>query len=402
MPPCKATGNNGKSIWIDPEVVAFLDGLIDKKTTHQSGNGWKPTVWPEIVSLVQAANPTADPKKDQVKSSEKPGPVPFRQEVGWDDEENDATATAEFIETFIKANGPKYTKCFKKPCPFYTKLNEIFDGLVNKATGEHVVHLSGDKRKLGKKSNALKKAPAPATAETSVAALGDSSEKENNVVEVDKGQGGSKGKGRAVFDDELSMSPREKVTRKRERAISDDDNTPQGQLHKHKNPIQVLAAWRIAMPKPAHSSQKSVKTLSAAMGTPIITSEDLSYIDKVINILKDKSLLPPNPKGQLFRIVCQKQSGDPGLICYLIVKEDYMHCKILSSLLLPTGLGQEVVLIDPRMHSKKVVQGTGHIDHQSLLLVAYLRGDGQYLEMTLWDAKNVLNDVAELSVLQIE
>ncbi|KAJ7789117.1 hypothetical protein B0H14DRAFT_3503405 [Mycena olivaceomarginata] len=386
MPPCKATGNNGKSIWIDPEVVAFLDGLIDKKTTHQSGNGWKPTVWPEIVALVQAANPTADPKKDQVKSSEKPGPVPFRQEVGWDDEENDATATAEFIETFIKANGPKYTKCFKKPCPFYTKLNEIFDGLVNKATGEHVVHLSGDKRKLGKKSNALKKAPAPATAETSVAALGDSSEKENNVVEVDKGQGGSKGKGRAVFDDELSMSPREKVTRKRERAISDDDNTPQAQLHKHKKSDSSTRSMAHRNAEASPQLTKSVKTLSAAMGMPIITSEDLSYIDKVINILKDKSLLPPNPKGQLFRIVCQKQSGDPGLICYLIVKEDYMHCK----------------LIDPRMHSKKVVQGTGHIDHQSLLLVAYLRGDGQYLEMTLWDAKNVLNDVAELSVLQIE
>jgi hypothetical protein len=42
---------------------------------------------------------------------------------------------------------------------------------------------------------------------------------------------------------------------------------------------------------------KSVETLSAAMRKPIITSEDLSYINKVIDILKDKSLLPPNPKG---------------------------------------------------------------------------------------------------------
>jgi hypothetical protein len=64
MPPRKADGDDGKAIWIDPEVVALLDGLIDKKTTHQSGNGWKPTIWPEIVALVQAANPAADPKKD--------------------------------------------------------------------------------------------------------------------------------------------------------------------------------------------------------------------------------------------------------------------------------------------------------------------------------------------------
>jgi hypothetical protein len=104
-----------------------------------------------------------------------------------------------------QANGPKYTKCFKKPCPFYTKLNELFDGLVNKATGEHVVHLSSGKQKLAKKSNAPKMALAPATEEVPIAALGDNSEVENEVVDVDKGEGGSKGKGRAVFDDELSM-----------------------------------------------------------------------------------------------------------------------------------------------------------------------------------------------------
>jgi hypothetical protein len=83
MPPRKADGDDGKAIWIDPEVVALLDGLIDKKTTHQSGNGWKPTIWPEIVALVQAANPAADPKKDQVKCISKinyvrsPSRLPF-------------------------------------------------------------------------------------------------------------------------------------------------------------------------------------------------------------------------------------------------------------------------------------------------------------------------------------
>ncbi|KAJ7846852.1 hypothetical protein B0H14DRAFT_2583895 [Mycena olivaceomarginata] len=364
MPPRKADSDDGKAVWIDPEVIALLNGLISKKSTHQSGNGWKPTVWPEIVALVQAANPAADPKKDQVKCISK---INYLQKclgqylfvkkysgVGWDDEDNHATATVEFIETFIKANGPKYTKCFKKPCPFYTKLNELFDGLVNKATGEHVVHLGGNKRKSAKKSNAPKKVLAPATEEMSVAALGDDSEKENDVVEVDKGEGGSKGKGRAVFDDELSMSnfdatksPREKASRKRGRAISDDDNdnTPPARLHKRQKSDSSSRSTARHNAEAGSQLAKSVETLSAAMGKPIITSEDLSYVDKVIDILKDKSLLPPDPKGRLFRIVCQKLSGDAGLARCLIVEEDYTRRKgLLEGILEDVG---QIIPEDP-------------------------------------------------------
>ncbi|KAJ7879050.1 hypothetical protein B0H14DRAFT_2566993 [Mycena olivaceomarginata] len=190
MPPRKANSDDGKAIWINLEVVVLLD------------------------VPVQAANPAANPKKDQLQKCL--GQYLFIKKysgVGWDDEENHAMVTAEFIETFIKVNSPKYTKFFKKPCPFYIKLNELFHGLVNKATGEHVVHL------------------APAMEEMSVAALGDDLEKENNVVEVDKWEGSSKGKGRAGFNDELSMSSCEKATRKRECVISDDnDDTPQARL----------------------------------------------------------------------------------------------------------------------------------------------------------------------------
>ncbi|KAJ7816566.1 hypothetical protein B0H14DRAFT_3148567 [Mycena olivaceomarginata] len=357
MPPRKTDGDDGKAIWLDPEVIALLDGLIDKKSTHQSGNGWKSTVWPGIVALVQAANPAADPKKYQAKCVSKSnylqkclGQYLFVKKysgVGWDDEQNHATATAEFIEKFIKANGPKYTKCFKKPCPFYTKLNELFDGLVNKATGEHVVHLGGDKRESGKKSNAPKKALALATEEKSVAPLGDDSEKENDVVEVDKGEGGSKAKGRAVFDDELSMSnfdatksPREKATRKRERAISDDDDdTPQPRLHKRQKSDSSTRSTARRNAEAGSQLAKSVETLSAAMGKPIITSEDLSHVDKVIDILKDKNLLPPDPKGQLFRIVCQKLSRDPGLARCLIIEEDYTRRKgLLEGILEDAGI----------------------------------------------------------------
>ncbi|KAJ7883002.1 hypothetical protein B0H14DRAFT_2565081 [Mycena olivaceomarginata] len=53
--------------WLKPEILAVLNSLIKKKDSHQSGNGWKPTVWPEIVATVQALSPDAKPVKDQVK-----------------------------------------------------------------------------------------------------------------------------------------------------------------------------------------------------------------------------------------------------------------------------------------------------------------------------------------------
>ncbi|KAJ7931946.1 hypothetical protein B0H13DRAFT_1857365 [Mycena leptocephala] len=60
-------GDEGKAHWIDPECDVLLDGLIAKKSTHQSGNGFKPTVWAKIVKDVHAANPDARKKKDQMK-----------------------------------------------------------------------------------------------------------------------------------------------------------------------------------------------------------------------------------------------------------------------------------------------------------------------------------------------
>jgi hypothetical protein len=41
----------------------------------------------------------------------------------------------------FQAHGDKYAKCFKKACPFYAELDSLYDGLRNRATGDHVVHL---------------------------------------------------------------------------------------------------------------------------------------------------------------------------------------------------------------------------------------------------------------------
>jgi hypothetical protein len=67
MPPKSAEDTTPKAFWIEDECVALIDALIAKKSTHQSDNGWKPSVWPGVIALVAAANPNASPKKDQTK-----------------------------------------------------------------------------------------------------------------------------------------------------------------------------------------------------------------------------------------------------------------------------------------------------------------------------------------------
>jgi hypothetical protein len=47
-------------------------------------------------------------------------------------------------------HGKKYARCFKKPCPFYTELDELYAGLKNRATGENVVHLPKKRKSRGK------------------------------------------------------------------------------------------------------------------------------------------------------------------------------------------------------------------------------------------------------------
>jgi hypothetical protein len=59
------------AVWIGIEVETMLTGLADKKTTHMSGNGFKPQVWPSIVTNVQRVNPDAIPKKDKQKCMNK-------------------------------------------------------------------------------------------------------------------------------------------------------------------------------------------------------------------------------------------------------------------------------------------------------------------------------------------
>ncbi|KAJ7885685.1 hypothetical protein B0H14DRAFT_3431637 [Mycena olivaceomarginata] len=112
MPPKPAEDTTPKAHWIEEETIALIDSLIGKKSTHQSGNGWKPSVWAGVVALVAAANPDASPKKDQTKCNSK---INYLKEtfemylfvkkysgIGWDNEDHHATATDEVIKPFLE------------------------------------------------------------------------------------------------------------------------------------------------------------------------------------------------------------------------------------------------------------------------------------------------------------
>ncbi|KAJ7691698.1 hypothetical protein B0H14DRAFT_2651942 [Mycena olivaceomarginata] len=133
--------------------------------------------------------------------------------TGWDNDEKHATNTAEYIRVFhdeffepflrsfswsflrekrskkqSKNDGKKVqkthvriddtlfgqvhgTRCFRAPCPFYDKLDKIYHGMIDKATGENVLQL-GTKKKHKRKSKAnesaafLEARPSTASAHT--------------------------------------------------------------------------------------------------------------------------------------------------------------------------------------------------------------------------------------------
>ncbi|KAJ7839105.1 hypothetical protein B0H14DRAFT_3458867 [Mycena olivaceomarginata] len=289
-----------------------------------------------VIALVAAANPDTSPKKDQTKCISKinyacsPSTPPALKEkfeaylfvkkysgIGWDDEDHHATATEEVIKTFLEAHGTKYakSKCFKTPCPYYIKLDELYDGMVNKATGEHVHPI----------------AP-PATTTTAAAAGNDDANKENEIMEIDGGEdsAGAGGKGKGRFDDELTLSPRTKASRKRARAISEDDDDDGARSHKREKSDSSSCSGTARRNAEAGTQiARSVDALSDVLTKPVVTAEDMSHVDKVVEILKDHTLLPPDPRGQYFRVVSRELAASPALSRILIVEKDHTRRKAL-------------------------------------------------------------------------
>jgi hypothetical protein len=236
--------------------------------------------------------------------------------------------------------------------------------MINKATGEHVVHLGNlkKKRKTKKTSDPSTAStstvtpnpatPTPnntATTATAAAAGNDDTNKENEVMEIDGGEdsAGAGGKGNSRFDDELIpvrsglpltppshntcfQSPRTMASRKRARAVSKDDDDDSAKSHKREKSDSSSRSGTARRNAEAGTQiARSVDTLSDVLAKPVVTAEDMTHVDKVIEILKDKTLLPPDPRGRYFRLVSRELAASPALSRVLIVEEDHTRRKAL-------------------------------------------------------------------------
>ncbi|KAF7372233.1 hypothetical protein MVEN_00082800 [Mycena venus] len=269
------------------------------------------------------------PVKDQVKIISKMNNLKEIFEIylfvekfsgtGWDDDEKHAVNTKEYIEDFVKTHGKKFARCFKKACPFYAELDELYEGLRNRATGDHVVHLPQKCRRKSQKENPSQPESSTAATKAALSVPADDSVTHNEdrtpmatmngtldeSITTNDEQSGA-GSGARLYDDELRLSPA-KLSSKRIRAESNDDDAPdaadpKGKRRHHKSDSSNGSTAR-RNAEAGSQLARSVENLSAAILKPITTTEDMSHVDNIMQILDDSTLLPPDPRGRLFNIV---------------------------------------------------------------------------------------------------
>ncbi|KAJ7831940.1 cyclin-like protein [Mycena olivaceomarginata] len=130
-----------------------------------------------------------------------------------------------------------------------------------------------------------------------------------------------------------------KTSKKRERAQTDDNgsDSENKKAPKHKRSDSGGLARRNA--EAGTQISRALDNLSNALAQPLVTSDDLSYIDKVVNILKDSILLPDDPRGKLYRTVSRALSTDPALARVFILEEDRIRrIGMLEGILEDAGL----------------------------------------------------------------
>ncbi|KAJ7158177.1 hypothetical protein C8R46DRAFT_1039775 [Mycena filopes] len=360
--------------WIGAEVMAMLDELAELKTIRgmMSGNGFKPQVWPKVVPKVQNANPDVDQKKTKTQCMNK---LNYLKKIfvhyvfvrkfsgtGWNDKDHHATNTEEYIEGFLTTHGKEYARCFTTPCPYWTQLDSLFDGLNNRATGENVTHLGTASKKSRKRKSA---SVAPPTASSSRNPLQPIPSATTNQIPVDPalieddditlidpdaGAAGAQpfdndvvGAGR--FDDELGLLPPTPKGKRRERADTDDeDENSAVATERPKSKRQRSESGGAARRNAEAGTQisRALDNFATVMAQPLVTSEDLSHVKEIVSILKDKTLLPDDPRGKLYRTVSKVLTQDAAQAHLFILEDDRTRrIALLEGILEDAGLMPE-------------------------------------------------------------
>ncbi|KAJ7080904.1 hypothetical protein B0H15DRAFT_803831 [Mycena belliarum] len=309
--------------WTDTEVRAMLTELEAKKHTHMSGNGFKPQVWATVVIKVNEASPEGTQKKDKGKCMNK---LSYLKKIfdlylyvqktsgeGWDDEKKQATNTEEGITNFVKTYGDQYARCYKSSCPYYMELDTLYRGLINKATGDNVLHLQ--KRK--KKRQAAPSSHSSNTLRAPLEPLILANNPTNVPIDI---QDSSAPTEDGTYNDETDVTV---ASKKRERAPTDDESENDSITRpsiKRQRSESGGSARRNA--EAGTQISRALDKLSTAMAQPLVTSDDLSHVTKIVEILKDKTLLPDDPRGRLYRTVSTALSRDAALAQLFILEED--------------------------------------------------------------------------------
>lgn len=132
---------------------------------------------------------------------------------------------------------------------------------------------------------------------------------------------------------------------KRTRAESDDDEPndpadPKGKRRRVKSDSSTTST-RGRNADAASQLARSVDSLSAAMLKPIVTMQDISYVDNVMLVLNDPTanLLPPDPRGKLFNLVSKALTASQTQARIFILASDHSRRRgIIAGILEDAGV----------------------------------------------------------------
>ncbi|KAJ7277236.1 hypothetical protein C8J57DRAFT_1504060 [Mycena rebaudengoi] len=203
---------------------------------------------------------------------------------------------------------------------YYNCLAELFGG--NKATGEHVLHLTKPKSKKSKPSSAS--ASASASASTSAAAPSSSSPLKrksarqpletipNDIIDMDKDSAPKEPPSPKPYDDEL-LAPSTKRCRLPDTLRNDEENENSAQPKK-----KASARDRDRLTSGSSSSggrrasrntetgseiARGLNSIGKGMSAPIITKADTSHVDAIVDAFTaDPTLLPDDPDGEYYAL----------------------------------------------------------------------------------------------------
>ncbi|KAJ7187659.1 hypothetical protein GGX14DRAFT_580907 [Mycena pura] len=306
----------------EAETNYALDYLFSRKADVMSGNGFKPKAHSDLAEALRKKFPhrpvrsknTCQNRIQYVKRIyEDYEFVRGKSGTGWDDEKKQATAEAEFVQSFVEEHGTKYARCFKSSCPYYDRCANLFGG--NKANGANVFHPKQKKTKASSK----KEENIPPHSKSKQKKLRKQNRQplatvDNDMLDLDlelipDDSPASSTSVARPFDDELLPPP----SRKRQRAPS-DSNDDEGPSQRDRS---ISGGSSVARRNAEAGTQlaRSLDRIGDGMGTPIVTKQDtthMSHIDEVMELLAaDPTLLPEDPDGAFFAAVADDLGEKP-------------------------------------------------------------------------------------------